>query len=523
MNYEIKLYAHGVPRGQGTWGVGDFDVNYIETFYGRKSNVPVQMIVEVRQFNSSTFCYYTYLRIDNICDKTGRTGSYFALTLRINYYYADIQNIYNLLDAAYNKFIVGSIVGVNGGVTKYLVTDFSQADTTLKSLEQELNKYLMQFSSDSDFIPLSGFSVKGQCEPVTINLLECDSKIIVSHVKNNGSISVSPLHPSVRVQQIIQEMTEKVNAANAQAQKQISEVQQNAQRDVNAARDQAQQDVAAAMRDKEAGIMAIRKEYKDADKTISSLRKEIDKANKEIASLCESKKELNQKLQKVEVYKNKYDEAKKDLDNKNECLVKIGEVYSELRAILEVKGKNTRPYEDEDRRSEKPQREEKSLSWVEIMRRLHPFTSFVFQGAIILLLIIIIFLPNSCSDKNTTYTEGGVSDSDVSLRSDVSKTSNNSIDGFQTIVQEFRPSLKEILSRIEIDIVGINPRKMMKYEKGKSYMVSLKVVEEGLDGKWVSNDFDISDNHITPKESGQCTISYVVGNDTLVTRTINVK
>lgn len=323
MNYDIKLYVHGVPNGQGTWGVENFDTNYIETFYGRKSNVPVQMFVEVRRFASSTYCYYTYFRIGNVYDNTGRAGSYFALTIRINYYYADIQNIYNLLDAAYNKFIIGSIVDVNEGVIKYLITDFVQENITLKSLEQEINKYLMQFSSDSDFIPLSGFKVNGQSEPASVNLLECDARIIASHVKNNGSISISSLHPSTRIQQVIQEMTAKVNAVNAQAQKQISEAQQNAQRDVNAAREQAQQDVAAAIHDKEAGIMAIRKEYKDADKTINSLRAEIDKANKEIASLCESKKELNQRLQKAEAYKNKYDEAKRIWIIKTNVLLKL--------------------------------------------------------------------------------------------------------------------------------------------------------------------------------------------------------
>lgn len=109
-----------MPNGQGTWGVENFDTNYIETFYGRKSNVPVQMFVEVRRFASSTYCYYTYFRIGNVYDNTGRAGSYFALTIRINYYYADIQNIYNLLDAAYNKFIIGSIVDVNEGVINIL-------------------------------------------------------------------------------------------------------------------------------------------------------------------------------------------------------------------------------------------------------------------------------------------------------------------------------------------------------------------------------------------------------------------
>lgn len=517
MNYDIKLYVHGVPNGQGTWGVENFDTNYIETFYGRKSNVPVQMFVEVRRFASSTYCYYTYFRIGNVYDNTGRAGSYFALTIRVNYYYADIQNIYNLLDAAYNKFIIGSIVDVNEGVIKYLITDFVQEDITLKSLEQEINKYLMQFSSDSDFIPLSGFKVNGQSEPASVNLLECDARIIASHVKNNGSISISSLHPSTRIQQVIQEMTAKVNAVNAQAQKQISEAQQNAQRDVNAAREQAQQDVAAAIHDKEAGIMAIRKEYKDADKTINSLRAEIDKANKEIASLCESKKELNQRLQKAEAYKNKYDEAKKDLDNKNECLTKIGEVYSVLSAKSEVKAKNPKLHDVEDKRSEILEKEGKGLLLIKLIHKLHPY--------LIIIPLLLIILVNTCSDKNAVHAGAEVSDSKVDSKSDlfpigkddfVEESSESNM--FKVNEQAPQRSLKEVFPNAKIDIADINPQKPMKYGNGKSYTVSLR-----LNGEWVSNDFNISDNHITPKESGECTIAYIVGNDTLVTRTINVK
>lgn len=515
MKYDIKLYAHGVPKGQGTWGVVDFDTNYIETFYGRKSNVPVQMFVEVRRAASSTYCYYTYFRIGNVYDNTGRAGSYLALTLRINYYYADIQNIYNLLDAAYNKFVVGSIVGVNEEAIKYLVGDFAQADATLKSLEQEINKYLMQFSSDSDFIPLSGFNVNGQNEPAAVNLLECEVKNIAGHVKNNGSISISPLHPSVRVQQLIQKNAAEINAVNSQAQKQINEVRQNAQRDI-----------AAAIHDKEAGIMAIRNEYKNADKTISSLRKEIDKAHKEIASLCETKKELNQRLQNAEAYKSKYDEAKKDLDNKNECLSKIGEAFAGLSAIPEIKDKNPKSHDIAEERNEIPQKEERGLRLIKLIHKLHPY--------LIIIPLLLIIIVNTCSDKNATHAGAEVSDSKVDSKSDAFKQKNEDFaeagrevdsesDASKADEQESQRSLKEAFPNAKIDIADINSQKPMKYGNGKSYIVSLKNVEGELNGEWVSNDFDISDNHITPKESGECKFSYIVGNDTLVTRTINVK
>lgn len=492
MNYEIKLYAHGVPKGQSTWGVESFDGNYIETFYGRKSNVSTQMFVEVKQFGSSTYCYYTYLRTGNVCDNSGRSGSFFALTLRINYYYADIQNIYNLLDAAFNKFIVGSIVSINGGITKYLITDFIQADTTLKTLEQELNKYLMQFSSDSDFISLRGFKANGQNEPAVVNILECDIKAIANHIKNNSSISVSPLHPSTREQRIIKKMTAEINAAQY---------------------------------DKEIGIQAIRNEYKEVDRTISSLRHETDKANKEIVRLNNIINDLNLKLQNTAAYKEKYDKAVKDLDSKNALLTKIHNNLSELSGILEVLELSPQPCATRRNNEQNPlKKEESNLSLMEIIRKIHPFTDFFV--IIVLLVIIGVTLPKSYDTKKISHTELAISDGQGNSESNEQDTNNNTVVDDEVTAddnQESQRSLKKRFPSAKIDITEITAKKPMKYGDGSSYTLSLINVNEELDGKWESSDFAIHGNQITPKRSGQCTISYVVGDDTLVTRTIIVK
>ena len=61
MAYNIKLFVHGVPNGQDIWGNPGADAKYIEAFYGRKSNVASQMILEVMQFGGETNAYYTYI------------------------------------------------------------------------------------------------------------------------------------------------------------------------------------------------------------------------------------------------------------------------------------------------------------------------------------------------------------------------------------------------------------------------------------------------------------------------------
>ena len=111
MEYSIKLRVHGVPsEGQQIWGA-DIAESYVENFYGRKSSVLAQLIVEIIPSNGINNYYYTYLRGKDIIGRDGRAGSsYFALTLCMNHLYTDLVNLYNVLDASFNKFIVGSVL-----------------------------------------------------------------------------------------------------------------------------------------------------------------------------------------------------------------------------------------------------------------------------------------------------------------------------------------------------------------------------------------------------------------------------
>ena len=509
MNFDIKLYAHGVPKGQSTWGVGHFDGIYIDAFYGRKSHAPVQMFVEVRQFGTHTNCYYTYLRTGNVCDSSGRSGSYIALTLRINYYYADIQNIYNLLDAAYNKFVVGSVVSQNGDVTKYLVSDFTQSDSILKALEQELNKYLMQFSTDSDFVPLNGFKVNGQSEPVLYNSLECDTKILINHVKSYSSISVSPFHPSTKEQQAVQKMASEVNA-----------VKEKARQEIDVVKKQAEQKIAAAVRDKEETVKAIRDEYNNANAVISNLRKDVDKAQKEVLRLNSIVKEQNAKLQNVSSCEDKYTVALKELKEKDALIEKIRDSVSCFSGISDIKSQT---YGNADYVDHPANKEEGFMGTI---RKLHPLVDFLVM--IVLLGLIAFTLPQRCSVPKDVQTEADSSKNsdDAFVKSDVlSDDVLGNADDLPNLVNDAHPSLKDKYPDATIRVAGLNSKHPdMIYGDGKTYYtVSLQNVHEILNGKWVSKDFKINGDTIRPKKLGACTILYVVDGDTLVKKTIRVK
>lgn len=522
MNYDIKLYAHGVPKGQCSWGVSDYDSNYIDSFYGRKSSVPTQMLVEVKKFGTNINCYYTYYRTGT-CDCTGRSGGYFALTLRINYYYADVQNIYNLLDVAFKKFIVGSIVDLSEGVVKYRVADFSQSDSTLQALELEVNKYLMQFSTDSDFVSLDGFLTNGQNDSAMVNTVDCNAKSVMMYVRSNGSISISPHHTSSQVQQL----------------------QQKVQTDINAAKKQAEQEIAAIQRDKEQSIQSIRDEYKNADYVITTLRQDIGRANQEITRLSGIVNELKAKLQYSASYKDKYEKVEKELSQKNALIEKIRDAFSSLGGIQGLLGANEVSRSGKTDRGNKQLKDRDSNSFANVIRRIHPFMDLFVM--ILLLGIIGVTMPNSCTGKDTPFgelfsqvKESGYSDINQGTDNsgDVVDETGGNREATEPDVEDSQliETLKQNYPSARIDIAEISENNPMRYGNGNNYTVSIRYlvknlsdqwvwesVDKNLGGQWVSDDFEIQGNKIIPKHSGNCCIDYVISNYVFISRTINVK
>lgn len=237
MAYNIKLVVHGVPpKGQQVWRSEDSD-NYIESFYGRKTSVLAQLLVEVIQGGGRVYCYYTYWRKGNVLGRNGKAGTaYFALTVRIDHYYADVVNLYNLLDAAYNKYIMGTVLEAAGNNVAFKTTDFDQQDALFKSLELEVIHYLMQFSCDKDFVPLSGMKANGLDAAVCMNILECNVQDMYNHVKRHGKISVSPFHPNNQVEMAMLKKDEEIRNKEKEFRQQIEVVRKKAELDILAAR-----------------------------------------------------------------------------------------------------------------------------------------------------------------------------------------------------------------------------------------------------------------------------------------------
>ena len=52
--------------------------------------------IEARKVSGKSYCYYNYLKYNNVTASDGRAGAYLGITLRFDAYYKDILNIYQI-------------------------------------------------------------------------------------------------------------------------------------------------------------------------------------------------------------------------------------------------------------------------------------------------------------------------------------------------------------------------------------------------------------------------------------------
>lgn len=276
MGLNIKLIVHGVPQGQKVWGASGNETKYIESFYSTDYSVEEQMRVERFVCDGAPYIYYTLVRGKNVVASDGRAGSYFALTLRMDAYYADIQNMYNILSAAYRKTIVGKCVAEQEGRAKYLIADFAQVEKQLKEVENHITEYIGYFSNSSDLQPLSSFKQSATGAAQSLSLLDCEAAKASQIVKSCGRLTVSPFFPSAQMEQMLAQKRQELYAAQQQAQQQIAVAQQQAQQQVAQARSQ--------IRQREEQMQAEMSKYKqDLQGTIDSLKNDKASLQKQLS------------------------------------------------------------------------------------------------------------------------------------------------------------------------------------------------------------------------------------------------
>lgn len=321
MGLNIKLMLHGVPQGQRKWGTEGDDSRYLSSFYGPKWDVPEIMKVELIALGQQTYCYYTFLKGQNVCDVNGRSGSYIALTLKVNAFYADANNIYNLLKAAYEKMCVGTCVSDNGQMVKYLVPDFNDVAVQLEQIESHIISYISIFSVVSDVVSFSQLRVGQDKMLKNINLAECTSAVALAAVQGSGAFLVSPYFlsssASAKVAQYKETMlveTEKVKAdcqyAVQKAEELLAATKEDSQNRINHLQKQFEQDKNSLNKQHEQEIVALKKSYsqfdvererlemqiRDYSVKLRTVQNDIEASKKSIKKTLKENKLLNEQV-----------------------------------------------------------------------------------------------------------------------------------------------------------------------------------------------------------------------------------
>ena len=482
MALNINLYVHGVPMGHKTWGVLGEDDNFIANFYSSKWPAKELMQVDIMEYKGKVYSYYTFVKGQNVMGYDNRTGSYFALTIRMDAYYADLQNMYKILSAAYEKMCVGRLVQKQGEGIKFIVQDFTVMDAELKGMENRIISYIGEFSNNKDLVSFSGFKTNGQQAAQTENLLECDNAKALNTVKATGKISVSPYYPSKEVKELISKNEDEMQKLRQMTSQQINEAHEKASQQIRNIESKAKEDIASVRRQASEEMTRLKSQYSSVDKQMYELEQKL-----------KQEKERSKQLQK---------ELRTELEQKLEQeKLRTKQLQKEVKALKQAKDNVSTPYVNTDCNNNPHQGFGNKRS--SILSSTLPFLNT---------LIIV-----------------GVASFLIKISANIAEIKDQ-ISGKKAQVVETRKQDKENvtskLSNAQIYITNANYLSLGAPSKVVVKDASGKPVKNG---KWTTSDKEASveDNHdgtalITATKSGTMEITYTVGSDK-TTKTVTVK
>lgn len=238
----LEFFVHGVPYGHCVWNGDKVEDGFINNFYVSYKDVreQVRLVVDIARKGNAVSSYYTYLRTINFFDAEGRSGSFFGMTLRFDGYYCrEVAHIYDILDEAYRRMIVGKIIDNSDGKSKYRISDFKQADAVLRGVCSDIFSKL----SESMCRPIDGsFAGRDTKRIEAFNIADTDCPAFFESLRQSGKAYVSPEYPTrSAIQTELQRrwQAERENVAreqklSADRQRRIDELEQDAERKNNA-------------------------------------------------------------------------------------------------------------------------------------------------------------------------------------------------------------------------------------------------------------------------------------------------
>lgn len=515
MGLNISLFVHGVPMGQKMWGPKGDDQRYLSSFYGPKWESPEVMKVEVMTFGGVTNCYYSFVKGQNVCDSQGRAGSYFALTLRINAFYVDVQNMYNILKAAYEKMCVGLCVQDTGAMIKYLVADFQSIDSKLKDIENHIVNYIGEFSINEDIVSLSGFPAISQGASLNVNLHECMKNVALDCLKKAGKIMVSPYFLSDSAAKTVEKYKAEMDMVRQKAQQEIQLQQRTSQEKIASMTQESQAKILTVTQQAEEKLRLCEKRSQqqiaqanaENDRRMQELKQNYSEVDEKLDALNQRNRELENE---VTDWKRQYKQKNKELLSSNVKIQKLQEFAEKLqRDVPSLKGNSVDVF---------PTRYTPKKSVVD--------KKFIIVCIVVFFVILLVGFSVYLQMGNLSNKNGKIEDLQAKVEN--LEKENQQLQTENGQLQMSLNSMTEDGRKALIISIIKNGKEVEEVECGKPYVISLAGEGAGtLKGKFKGSAFKIdASGHLMPKceYAGKvCSICYVYNGDTLATKSIKIK
>ena len=326
---KVDVFIHGVPKGQRLWPESTEQTKrYLNSFYtSLDKNVTEFMKVE----RVDEYVYYTFVKCNNVSDVDGRSGSYFAETLRMNVYYADIQNIYSILEAAYKKLYVGVCITDDGKNIRYRIPDFNQVSPKLGKHKEILIHTIEDFSVDSDLKLLSTVA-KSKGKPRCINLQDCNSSKALQIMKEDGCLLVSPQFESEYCKNLIRQYTGELQSVQQKNEAEIQRQKEEYEMQITSLK----KDVKRKEQENLSGKDSLNRQIENLKAENNALNTKLDELYRLFQDVLQSTKDILSKF-KVNQHKNTGGEVHEFCLSQHENIKNVGQNKDSKEKIVKKK------------------------------------------------------------------------------------------------------------------------------------------------------------------------------------------
>ena len=291
-----ELFIHG-PRN-AFYGASS-EVAYSKLFDNSSIKDEIRFVVEVRtSIEGNRYAYYTYCRYSNVQDYGGRNGAYIGLSVRLDSYYTNLRAMYTVLEAVFNKGVLGLLVDKTSTGFQYRVEAFEPVkQQILERIERPLGSYLSNLYNPSEFITIDGSFKKGQDLIKGID----DNKYAearLNDIKLSGKIvfaSTAVLDSILEIQKRSEQLLTETRNQHA---KECEAIQQGKEQALEELRSQYEKSYADAQEQYE----FISSKYETSQQKLSSLEKSCSQVQKEKKCLESERDQLKSKLDSISGY-----------------------------------------------------------------------------------------------------------------------------------------------------------------------------------------------------------------------------